>query len=1233
MTLTAGNLPRSLVTALALGLSLFVPQPGVRAGEASSAWHLTFEDSFDRNDLGPDWVVRDGRFKPVYDAPNGIGRLHGRGEALLLRKFPGDVRVEMQASAKQPGDLSITLATNEQGFADGYFLGFGSNDNSLSKMLRLGKKAAISDARIVPGKRHKIVAEKSGRRVTLTVDGKEVLRFDDPQPLGGPDHQMIGIYIFKLASVDYVKVYGRKGQRPIKLSKLPVTKVKNVAAADAPKTKSPINLVGNPSFEAVLPGIWPRLPQGWVPEYSAVGDRPQLIRDAEAANRGERFVRLKPKGPWMKIHSLGTKGSGVALEGGKTYRFAALARKCGSGRASIEFHPSDKKFSLTRRWRKYTTTWKAPGKLPKSARGFYLKVSGDVDIDDVLVFERGKAPAVSPVLRTDRAKMKATEVVPGWLSGGNLPRFQERIHLELSEVLGEPATGVPVGVPVAELFGTLPAYEFVSPEKVRIVDGSTGRTIRFAIKEVDLVPTITAGDHVVFAADVPALSRKRYFVYLTDRLPTEKRVLGVSETKLPHDLRSYAGQSGRLLAEVTKIERIGTLVIRRDRAGRILCDLTAPSGSRISGTVSAPDGQTFPISLRNVADTARWEGRFVLPTETANGIWSVSVDLVEPSGAKQAVTAAFVVGAGIWAGGNLKAIRSDDPPSPGRSTANLIAARGERESFQVVIAADKSLKDVRLRASDLKQVDGSGRIPAGSWTLERVEELFVGMTAPSRVLRVVDGEFINAGNYPDPLLPWRSVDIEPGRQRVCLATVRVPHGIPAGKYSGAITAEAQDGTKLELPVNLRVYDFDMPKRSSFKILMSAAIGYVSVPKDRKGRFGRDVRYYHLWDREAAEELALFVAERGMIPAQTGQPFGAHATPWTYDRGTRTAKIDFTQFDRSAEPLLDRMGVEFIAIAKSSGWRRAGKMFTYPSVDNWPKKDVGWGTGYKNFPQKALLDTEEGLAMLEAYARALAEHLEKKNWLDRVSIYIYDEPKSKHVHDTVLRVAQTIRRAHPKLKMWGAGYGTAWRPYFDYIDMHTGTVSKQVRQKMKEKGMLYFGKYNQPIDILAVPRVVPLHGWSEGWDGYYHHETTTNGDSWLNPEPPRWANRYVPKYAASFPSHWMMLSGFIYHWPVDELAEPLPAGKKRAWASSLRLEAFREAAEDVEYFITLRKLAEESPAGSETKKRFKELSERLKTYLETGRTPYSHNWYYNYRLDEGELIDIRRQVCEAIEKAS
>ena len=1227
----------------------------IGAGPAlcEEGWTLHFEELFKRNGLGKDWAVLDGQFKTVYDAPTGTGTLYAKGEAVILRRFPGDVRVEMGASSANPCDLTIMLATNERGSLDGYFLGFGSNNNSISKILRARKKVAVSPVLIKRGKQHKIVAEKAGKVVTLGVDGKEIMRFEDPSPLEGPAHQMVGIYFWNAASVDYVRVYGRKGKAPVKLAALPKAEKTPAPVKPAAAPDSVTNLIVNPSFEATMAGKWPRFPVNWVPEYSGVGDGVVVIKDPAGAHGGERFLRLSGKGPWMKVHSLGPFVRNV--QKGKRYEFRAWARSSGEGPAAIEFHPSQKRFPLTDRWQEFAVTWKAPDTArypdtitnpakvpPRTIRldytGFYLKAYGGVDIDDVSAWEAERG--VPAELQMAKTRFERIAPSPGWITEPGKPPYRERIWLELTELTGKPAGKVPVGVSVAEAFGVL-NHDFVSQQKIRVVDGSTGKTVPSSILEVGLEPGIQSADHIVFLADVPAGARTIYYLYLRDREPLSTKPLdfyrrdyqppALALSTPPEAFRAYNKDAPRLTVENVKIERLGTVVIEKREDNRVAIEVTALPGSTVTGRASSPDGKKeLEIGFEKKNRGSIREGAFFLGKNPEKGIWRVAIDL----GAGLKAESAFVVDAGIWAGGNLRVIHSNDPPRAGRGTARILAARGERESFQFAVAADRALSQVALTGGELRQVGGKGRIPAASWKLDRVEEVFVGIIYPSPELRFVDGRFINVGNYPDPILPWRRHDIEAGKQRVCLATLRVPRGIPGGDYSGSITATAADGTELVLPVELRVYDFDMPERPSFTVMISGVLGYVRVAGDRGGKFGSDFRYYHVFDREAGDELAEFIAQNWMTPSLTGNPFCANAIPWTYDQETRTAKLDFTRFDANAEILIDKYGVDFISIPWTPGRGSiSGWIFTYDPVDNWPS--AGWGLGpYEKPPGRIVrkLDTAEGLEMLEAAARELGKHLEEKGWLDRVSIYIFDEAESRVAHKAIENAVPAIRRGHPKLKMWGAGYGKGWQSYSDSLSAFTGGISPEVRKRFREKGIRYFGRYNQTINILAIPRAIALYGYSEDWDGYYHHETTSGQDAWVNPEPPTFTNAFIPTYVGGGALGWNLLAGFIYHWPEDELNEPLPEGKTRAWASSLRIEGFRESVEDAEYFTILEDLAEKSPAGSRTRGKHRELEARLKRWLDKGGYIDDKQRYYNHRLDEKELAAIRQAVCEAVEEA-
>ena len=67
----------------------------------------------------------------------------------------------------------------------------------------------------------------------------------------------------------------------------------------------------------------------------------------------------------------------------------------------------------------------------------------------------------------------------------------------------------------------------------------------------------------------------------------------------------------------------------------------------------------------------------------------------------------------------------------------------------------------------------------------------------------------------------------------------------------------------------------------------------------------------------------------------------------------------------------------------------------------------------------------------------------------------------------------IRRGHPKLRTWGAGYDTTWRPYFEYLDLHTGTISSRVRKEMRAR--------ESAISASTTSR--SISGPSRGWSRY------------------------------------------------------------------------------------------------------------------------------------------------------
>lgn len=144
----------------------------------------------------------------------------------------------------------------------------------------------------------------------------------------------------------------------------------------------------------------------------------------------------------------------------------------------------------------------------------------------------------------------------------------------------------------------------------------------------------------------------------------------------------------------------------------------------------------------------------------------------------------------------------------GRPT--LRAARGEWESFQIVITARKVLlKDVHVEAHDFKNSHGE-QISQNSWMIFR--ENYVQIPYPSAHYNATVANTADNTWWPDALIPQNlqpDISIAPGKSEVFWLTIRVPQNAAAGYYLGHIQVWAND-EKQTVTVPLQVEHFAIP---------------------------------------------------------------------------------------------------------------------------------------------------------------------------------------------------------------------------------------------------------------------------------------------------------------------------------------------------------------------------------------------------------------------------------------
>jgi hypothetical protein len=157
-----------------------------------------YRDDFERVELGPDWLSTGG----AYSIRNGMLRVKGaRNKPLWLRRtLPREVRVTFDVRSDSPeGDIKVELfgdgvskAEKASYTATSYVVVFGGWNNSKNIIARMDEHAddrvVGPPYKVVQGKTYHMKIERRGATIKAWVDGHELAKMTDPQPLEGPGH-------------------------------------------------------------------------------------------------------------------------------------------------------------------------------------------------------------------------------------------------------------------------------------------------------------------------------------------------------------------------------------------------------------------------------------------------------------------------------------------------------------------------------------------------------------------------------------------------------------------------------------------------------------------------------------------------------------------------------------------------------------------------------------------------------------------------------------------------------------------------------------------------------------------------------------------------------------------------------------------------------------------------------------------------------------------------------------
>ncbi len=148
-----------------------------------------------------------------------------------------------------------------------------------------------------------------------------------------------------------------------------------------------------------------------------------------------------------------------------------------------------------------------------------------------------------------------------------------------------------------------------------------------------------------------------------------------------------------------------------------------------------------------------------------------------------------------WVSSNLS------QPSPNSSyEAYLFSAKGEEESFQVHILAEKS---------DLNNISLSfNKLP------EKFPSPLIYQVLPIQGIPLPQGGFDRSQSFFEVLKPFQPLTISKGQKVVLWITFKTPRDIKSGQYKTELQINSGEKKIKQIPITIEVFDFELPETPS-----------------------------------------------------------------------------------------------------------------------------------------------------------------------------------------------------------------------------------------------------------------------------------------------------------------------------------------------------------------------------------------------------------------------------------
>ncbi len=452
----------------------------------------------------------------------------------------------------------------------------------------------------------------------------------------------------------------------------------------------------------------------------------------------------------------------------------------------------------------------------------------------------------------------------------------------------------------------------------------------------------------------------------------------------------------------------------------------------------------------------------------------------------------------------------------------LFCAKGERESFQILLMPRKDGLKVSLQCGDLSRPDGK------TISGKNIQYNPVGYHHAQLVIYKKVAEW--KSYTTDVLFNDKVIGLYKGFLQPVWITVHVPRDTKAGVYQGEIKVVASDKTVIgKVKIKLKVWDFAIPKKTPLWV-----IPYGDIPAAMK-KAG--------YDHKDRKQILKYCKAHAKILSDYYIQGATFQRVWCT---TKDGKVDFSLYEEVVETMM-RQGVYRFQIF-------------LPSV-NRPK--VGWPEYYKQ----------------------LAQFLNKKGWNDIFIEWVgRDEPGTPALRKLAKKHQEWAEKAgllhHGGCILDYKGIPNLFEQLGPYKVWVLGNPHNAVCDFMKERRTkgehvwwyvmgdrspewLYSNSNGEVRSIPWFCRQLDVTGWtSYGYDLWRNY----SGSPWDFIVDP--ATRTYPKAGApAEPPRFMKGSGVnwrIYFTKKPNLENPLLA--------SIRLSSLRDGLEDYAYLHVLNEIA-------------------------------------------------------------